>query len=162
TRPSPPSGVSRPHIMRIVVVLPEPLGPRKPTISPSRTVIEKWSTTVRPPKRLTRSCTSIALAIGLLRKHDIDDLAGFQPRRLALRPRLDEMDQLLARLQRVDHRRREFGLGRDVADPCGEIVGAAVAAHLEQRADRYGRKGRLRHIELELDRPIRQQREHWR
>ena len=31
--------------MRMVVVLPEPFGPRKPTISPRRTVIDTWSTT---------------------------------------------------------------------------------------------------------------------
>src|SRR5438445_3321516 len=38
--------------MRIVVVLPAPLGPRKPTISPSSTVNERSSTTVREPYRL--------------------------------------------------------------------------------------------------------------
>ena len=41
-------------MMRMVVVLPEPFGPRKPTISPSATFIDTWSTTVLAPKRLTR------------------------------------------------------------------------------------------------------------
>ena len=35
--PEPPSGLSRPHSMRMVVVLPLPLAPRKPQISPSAT-----------------------------------------------------------------------------------------------------------------------------
>ena len=47
-------GVSRPQSMRSVVVLPEPLGPRKPVIRPSSTWIEKSLTTRRPPNDLFR------------------------------------------------------------------------------------------------------------
>ncbi len=47
--PWPLSGVSRPQIMRSVVVLPEPLGPRKPQTRPGATVRLTRSTTVRLP-----------------------------------------------------------------------------------------------------------------
>ena len=46
--------------MRMVVVLPLPLGPRKPQIWPRSTCMLTWSTTVRLPKRLTRPRTSMA------------------------------------------------------------------------------------------------------
>src|SRR5919198_996014 len=45
--------------MRIVVVLPAPLGPRKPRISPRSTRKETSSIAVRPPKRLVRARASI-------------------------------------------------------------------------------------------------------
>ena len=66
--------------MRIVVVLPEPFGPRKPTISPRRTCIETSSTTVRSPKRLVRWRTSMTVS-GIAAhsaERDIDDLPGPQ------------------------------------------------------------------------------------
>ena len=43
--PSPPSGVSNPQSIRIVVVLPLPLGPRKPQIRRARTCRSTLSTT---------------------------------------------------------------------------------------------------------------------
>ena len=46
-----------------MVVLPAPLGPRKPTTVPASTSKLRWSTAVSSPKRLVRSWTSIA-AIG--------------------------------------------------------------------------------------------------
>src|SRR5687767_4975039 len=45
--------------MRSVVVLPAPLGPRKPVIRPGSTLKERVSTAVKPPNRLVRSRTSI-------------------------------------------------------------------------------------------------------
>jgi hypothetical protein len=48
-----------PVTIRIVVVLPAPFGPRKPTISPSSTVNEMPRTASTVPKRLTTSLTSI-------------------------------------------------------------------------------------------------------
>ena len=50
---SPASGSSRPAIIEIEVVLPAPLGPRRPNVSPSS--IEKLTppTAVRSPNRLT-------------------------------------------------------------------------------------------------------------
>ena len=46
--------------MRSVVVLPEPLGPRKPVIRPCSTWIEKSFTTRRPPNDLLSPSASIA------------------------------------------------------------------------------------------------------
>ena len=42
-----------------MVVLPAPLGPRKPTTLPRSTVKVTWSTAVRPAKRLVSPSTSI-------------------------------------------------------------------------------------------------------
>ena len=46
---SPLSGVARPKMQRIVVVLPAPLGPRKPTIRPGRAVNEAPSRATTSP-----------------------------------------------------------------------------------------------------------------
>src|SRR6185436_8551245 len=51
-------GRMSPHSMRIVVVLPEPLGPRMPKMSPARIENEMWSTATTEPKRFTRSLTT--------------------------------------------------------------------------------------------------------
>src|SRR5262249_13585039 len=48
----PPSGSSRPHRMRISVVLPTPLGPTKPTFWPARISSESSSSTGSGPKCL--------------------------------------------------------------------------------------------------------------
>ena len=45
--------------MRMVVVLPEPLGPRKPKIVPRLTCIDRSRTTTRPPNDLVRPFTSM-------------------------------------------------------------------------------------------------------
>src|SRR5690242_6153432 len=45
--------------MRIVVVLPLPLGPRKPQMRPRATRIDTSSTTLRPPKLLVSPLTSM-------------------------------------------------------------------------------------------------------
>jgi hypothetical protein len=44
----PEVGVMKPAIMRMVVVLPAPLGPRKPSTSPGSTVKLRSSTASRP------------------------------------------------------------------------------------------------------------------
>src|SRR5467141_2247375 len=49
TWPLPLVGVMMPHNMRMVVVLPEPFGPRKANTSPSRTSSDRRSTAVRSP-----------------------------------------------------------------------------------------------------------------
>ena len=46
--------------MRIVVVLPAPLAPRKPKISPRGTLNETRSTATKSPKRRVRSLTRTA------------------------------------------------------------------------------------------------------
>src|SRR5712691_3512165 len=59
-------GLSRPAIIRMVVVLPAPLGPRKPWISPGSTERLTPSTAVKEPYVLTRASTAI-MASGRLR-----------------------------------------------------------------------------------------------
>ena len=49
--------------MRMDVVLPLPLGPRNPKISPRATVRDRSTTTCLLPKRLLRSWTSMAASV---------------------------------------------------------------------------------------------------
>src|SRR5215210_4069831 len=56
---SPLSGSERPTSMRIVVVLPAPLGPRKPVMVPGSQRNVTSETTVRPPSRLVSAWVSI-------------------------------------------------------------------------------------------------------
>ena len=51
-----------PAIMRIVVVFPAPLGPRKPKNSPSRTSKSMPATAVRSPKTFVRPRARISAA----------------------------------------------------------------------------------------------------
>ncbi len=60
TRTVPRSGRVNPRSMSRVVVLPAPLGPRKATISPGRTVRERPSTAATEPKLLWRPSSSTA------------------------------------------------------------------------------------------------------
>src|SRR5437773_783754 len=55
----PEVAVVKPAIMRMVVVLPAPLGPRKPTISPFSTVNDRSWTIVLDPKRLETDSRAI-------------------------------------------------------------------------------------------------------
>src|SRR3954469_24368780 len=66
TRIRPDVGFSSPAIMRIVVVLPAPFGPRKPWISPGSTDRLTPSTAVNGPYFLTSVSTAI-MASGRLR-----------------------------------------------------------------------------------------------
>ena len=50
---------NNPHSIRNVVVLPAPLGPNRPKISPRRTSNEVLATAVKSPKRRTRSLTTM-------------------------------------------------------------------------------------------------------
>src|SRR5215208_5266143 len=57
TRPA--LGSERPAMMRIVVVLPAPFGPRKPKISPCSAVSDRRSTAVKSPYFFVRSSITI-------------------------------------------------------------------------------------------------------
>ena len=68
--PSPPStecvpevGNTSPSSIRIVVVLPEPFGPRKPYTDPAGTARSRESTAVAAPKRLVSPADAIAALI---------------------------------------------------------------------------------------------------
>src|SRR5687768_11249526 len=97
TRMSPLSGASKPPIIRSVVVLPQPLGPRSVTNSPLRTSRLIPFTASTSPKRLVtcRSCTSTALVTPMARSsavssgvlHFVPDLV---PARLVLRDFLED------------------------------------------------------------------------
>ena len=63
---SPRAGRTMSRIMRIVVVLPEPLGPRKPSTSPGRTSKERSATTSVSPKRFQTPRTSTAVSVARL------------------------------------------------------------------------------------------------
>src|SRR6185312_8123949 len=54
----PVSGLWKPAMVANSVVLPAPLGPIRPTISPERTSSEAWSTALRPPNALESARTS--------------------------------------------------------------------------------------------------------
>jgi len=60
TRAPPLVGSITPHSMRMVVVLPEPFGPRKPKISPFLTVRSMPSTAAKSPNVLRMPDTTIA------------------------------------------------------------------------------------------------------
>ena len=53
----PRSGFKRPAIRLKVVLLPEPLGPIRPNISPGATAKETWLTARKPPKLLLSPST---------------------------------------------------------------------------------------------------------
>ena len=63
TESHPALGVRTVVSILIVVVLPAPLGPRKPKMTPASKVNEMWSTAVKPSKRLTRSRASMIAAV---------------------------------------------------------------------------------------------------
>ncbi len=58
-RTSPAVGWSRPSIIRIVVDLPAPFGPRNPVTIPGLTVKVRWLTATFSPYRLVSPSSSI-------------------------------------------------------------------------------------------------------
>ena len=86
-----------------------------------------------------------------LRQVDVDDLARLQPQvNVVPRTRLDEIDQRLAVLEGIDHRRGEFRLARDIAHDGGQAGLAAVAMHGERLPEREARARGLRHEDREF------------
>src|SRR3954451_9611208 len=57
----PAVAAASPSRIRIVVVFPEPFGPRKPVTRPSATAKPSRSTATTPPKRFVSSVTSIVV-----------------------------------------------------------------------------------------------------
>src|SRR3954447_20515346 len=62
----PELGRTMPSSIRSVVVLPAPLGPRKPVMRPGSTEKDRESTAVKVPKRLVRLLTSIRVPSGIM------------------------------------------------------------------------------------------------
>src|SRR5438270_12523997 len=60
SQPSPDEGASRPSRTFTAVVLPAPLGPRKPKTSPRGTVMDRPASAILPPNRLVRSTVWMA------------------------------------------------------------------------------------------------------
>src|SRR5436190_24316771 len=84
-RIDPAVGAKVPDSMLKIVLLPEPLGPIRPTISPSATSNETLLTAVKPPKRFTKPSTTstrLLVAVGHARRQRQHGLALLQ----ALRP----------------------------------------------------------------------------
>ena len=72
TRARPEVGAARPRMIRMVVVLPAPFGPRKPVTWPGRTVKLRSSTAVTGPNRLVSPSTSIMPAFPLFLKKAVE------------------------------------------------------------------------------------------
>src|ERR1043165_4981685 len=110
--PLPSSGRSNPQSMRMVVVFPEPFGPRKPQTSPSGTAISTSSTASLRPKRLVRPCTSIASDTAMSQWPHFDRLSRieWQPARCA---RLHLEHQFFAVADGKNDWRRELFLLRN-------------------------------------------------
>ena len=62
----PDVGASSPHNRRIIVVLPEPLGPSMPNNSPVRIDSEALSTAVNAPKRRVNESTTTAFSTAIV------------------------------------------------------------------------------------------------
>src|SRR5512135_3280834 len=59
----PDVGGNTPHRMRMVVLLPAPLGPRKPTISPRSTANDTSEMAVNVPNRFVK-CSALIMRVG--------------------------------------------------------------------------------------------------
>src|SRR6185436_3005242 len=122
----PEVGCSSPQRMRIVVVLPEPFGPRIPKISPGRISKEMSSTAVILPKRRTMERTSTT---GSVRDKDA---------RVGREARLEEPAGIVQRHLHAEHDVRPLLLGerraRGELGPGGDLhhassMDALVAEH---------------------------------
>ena len=132
--PLPSSGVSRPQSMRMVVVLPLPLGPRKPQMRPRghREIDVVDAPRARRSAWSGRARRCAGAASSSLHQAHVHRLPRMQLRRVSRRrPRLDQEDELLAALPTVDHRRRELGLRRDVASRA-RAIGPAQPSQVER------------------------------
>src|SRR5260370_6093124 len=78
TRASPPLRGKRPVSILMTVVLPLPLGPRKPKISPFSTRKLTSLTAVKLPKRRTRFCAEMAASAELFLPLGIDSTSFFE------------------------------------------------------------------------------------
>src|SRR5580704_5656416 len=88
-------GASRPRIIRIVVDLPAPLGPRKPVTIPGCTVNVRSSTASFAPNRLVSPRASIMYS-DLHQVAEVDDTDADPPRASTLRVNLGHLSVIPA------------------------------------------------------------------
>ena len=148
-------GATRPVIIRIVVVLPAPFGPRKPVTVPGSSSNETSSTTVRSPYFLVSPLTVIMVA------SDSTGLSGLwrtanaeaPPARVGRRPRIRWPDgwSLVIRkltsqvLSRATRRRSRPSYAPAHGAPGTRVAGPAPAQHRARGRHRPARhrRGRL-------------------
>src|ERR1041385_533054 len=130
---SPLLGASSPVSIRIAVVFPAPLAPRKPNTSPAPTSNEMWSTAVKAPKvrvrsraRIARSATCASLFFAFGRTHAGDERVF--DRRIGLR-HVGIVDAVLAEIGR--------GLVRDLL----RRDAVARVGEMQRLAERVNRLG---------------------
>ena len=122
--------------MRMVVVLPEPLGPRKPHTSPAGTAISTLLTASLLAEALGQAVHVDGVLVHVAERgergvHGSGVTSTGWPGlslQAARGTRLELEDELLAIGDGEDHRRREFLLLRDEGDGGRQVLGAAVAA----------------------------------
>ena len=124
--------------MRMVVVLPLPLAPRKPQISPSATCRFRPSTTLRSPKLLRKSADVDGVVAHGASASGFT-VTGWPGLRSAAcgrrRPGFGEEDELAPRPLGIDEGGRVLGLRRNEGDGAAEIGRAIVAGKGDPVAD---------------------------
>src|SRR5207245_2877748 len=143
TRIAPASAASRPHISRMVVVLPAPSGPIRPNISPRSTDSDSASTAVVRPYRFVTPSRMIAGITASLLQRDLgfhghprlEDAAAIVDRHL------HAVHELRALVRRLHVARRELRFLRDVAERSGDAAagGGNYGGPLPQAPARHRR-----------------------
>src|SRR5918997_3685275 len=141
----PAVGRSRPDSKLITVVLPAPLGPISPTISPSSTAKETSSTARTPPKWRLKPSTWSSAGI------DLDpplfgDFVGRGERRAAAPARGEEADQPVR--QEEDHQQQDHPVD-ELALPAGRQ--ADVAQQLREQGEQRGAEDRAEEVDGPAD-----------
>ena len=128
TRTVPASTFSRPHISRIVVVLPAPSGPIRPNISPRSTDMTQLAhgddvaVLLRDAIERRAAQPWLELRRSLKRNFRFDRHALLEHAVAVVDGDLHAVDELRAVFGRLHVARRELGLRRDEADRCREGV----------------------------------------
>ena len=137
--PPPPSGFTSPHSIRIVVVLPLPLAPRKPQISPvchrERQAVDNLARAIALVQIAHIDHQFAVHGAARFQRAHFDRLARIEvgrPGRAAAWPR--QKHQLGLADFAVDQRRRVFGLRRNERDRAGQAGRAAVAGQSDRIA----------------------------
>src|SRR5437868_1290825 len=120
TRPA--SGAWKPAMAANSVVLPAPLGPISPTISPWRTSSEAWSTAFSPPNDLERPRTSSMARLSPEQAHQAVRQSGHDQHQH------DAIDHQAERLHVLQRR-------HDAGEPARHLVDAGQGKRADQRTE---------------------------